>query len=140
MRRFLTRRILLPFGFAVLLLLPGCDLSFVSVEIPDFDSSRVQGVWIWRQSESNGQWVRDTRIDFVDRSTWNGIELVSYSTVVGTLGERGALPSGLTRDPANPDRAMISLGFLRLSAPGRFRVSTWNAYGDSPLSNDSASL
>lgn len=140
MQRSFTRPILIAFVSLLLVVLPGCDLSFLSVQIPDFDSHRVQGVWIWRLSERSGQWERDTRIDFVDTSPWNGAELMSYTSVVGTLGERGTLPSGLTRDPANPDRVSLSLGFARLSAPGQFRVSTWNAYGDSPLSNASAAL
>ena len=140
MQRLFTRHVLILFVFALLVVLPGCNLSFLSVQIPDFDSSRVLGVWIWRLSELSGQWERDTRIDFVDTLTSNGGELVSYATVVGTLGERGNLPSGLARDATSSDRVTLSLGFLRLSAPGQFRVSTWNAYGDSPLSNASATL
>jgi hypothetical protein len=140
MQRSFKRFVRIGFALALLVLLPGCDLSFLNVQIPDFDSNRVQGIWIWRQSELSGQWERDTRIDFADRSTWNGLELVSYVTVIGTLGERGNLPSGILRDPTNSDRVTVSVGFIRLSAPGQFRVSTWNAYGDSPLSTDSALL
>jgi len=119
----------------------GCDLQWIRVTIPDFDSKGVTGVWVWRQSEQTGQFVRDTEIEIGDLVVaQNGLEIVSIVTTTGPLGERASLPTGVERDAANPDRVTLSLGFTRLSAPGTFKVSTYNDVGDSPLSQESTQL
>lgn len=119
----------------------GCDLQWVKVTIPDFESKQVTGIWVWRQSEQSGQYVRDTEIEFGERiPAGGGVELLRVETTTGPLGERSSLPTGIERDAANPDRVTLSLGFTRLSAPGIFKVSTYNAAGDSPLSTASAQL
>lgn len=119
----------------------GCDLQWIRVTIPDFESKVVTGVWVWRLSEQTGQFVRDTEIEIGDVYVpQEGIELVSVVTTTGPLGERATLPTGLERDAADPDRVTLKLGFTRLSAPGTFKVSTYNAAGDSPLSLASTQL
>lgn len=119
----------------------GCDLQWVTVTIPDYDSKQVKGVWVWRQSEQSGQFVRDTEIEFVEPIEGsNGYELLRIETTTGPLGERSSMPTGIERDATNPDRVTLSLGFTRLSAPGVFKVSTYNTMGDSPLSAASAQL
>lgn len=119
----------------------GCDLQWVKVMIPDFESKHVTGVWVWRQSEQNGQYVRDTEIGFGTRiSGVDGSELLLVETTLGTLGERSSLPTGIERDATNPDHVTLVLGFTRLSAPGIFKVSSYNASGDSPLSATSTQI
>jgi len=119
----------------------GCALRWIRVPIPDFDSKGGTGAWGWRQSEQTGQFVRDTEIEIGDLVVaQNGLEIVSIVTTTGPLGERASLPTGVERDAANPDRVTLSLGFTRLSAPGTFKVSTYNDVGDSPLSQESTQL
>lgn len=118
----------------------GCDMQWVTVVIPDYDSKQVKGVWVWRQAEQSGQFVRDTEIEFVEPIVGSQYELIRVETTTGPLGERSSLPTGITRDAQNPDRVTMTLGFTRLSAPGIFKVSTYNAAGDSPLSAASSQL
>ncbi|HVP28122.1 MAG TPA: hypothetical protein VMW35_03050 [Myxococcota bacterium] len=118
----------------------GCDLQWVNVVIPDFGSKQVKGVWIWRLSEQTGQYVRDTEIVFETTANAGGHDILSYETTSGPLGERGTLPTELVHDAQNPDQVTLQMGFMRLSAPGSFRVSTYNVAGDSPLSAASVQL
>lgn len=119
----------------------GCDLQWVNVTIPDYDSKQVKGVWVWRLSEQSGQFVRDTEIEFIEPiEGTGGFELLRVETTTGPLGERASMPTGIERDVSNPDRVTLKLGFTRLSAPGEFKVSTYNTVGDSPLSAASAQL
>jgi len=119
----------------------GCDLQWVMVTIPDFESKQVAGVWVWRESEQDGAFVRDTEIEFVETiDAGGGYEILRVETTTGPQGERSSLPTGITRDAANPDQVTLSLGFTRLSGPGMFKVSTYNAAGDSPLSEASTQL
>ena len=124
----------------LLVTLSGCDLSWLKVKIPDFGSKKVQGIWVWRQVEGTSTWKHDTRLIFASLRNNQGLEWLDYDTVVGTLGQRGVVTTSVQRTAGNPDEVTISVGFLRLSAPGSFRVSTFNASGESPLSTGATHL
>lgn len=134
------RRLTALFGLGICLVAGlGCDLQWLTITIPDFDSKQVKGVWVWRLSEQSGQYVRDTAIEFtVPTLNIDGIEFLRMETTMGPLGERATLPTAVERDSGNPDRVTVTLGFTRLSAPGVFKVSSYNQSGDSLLSTASA--
>lgn len=121
----------------ILFVLPlaGCDLSWVKLTISDFESKRVQGIWISRQSEATGAWVHDVRIDFGAVALVQGYEWLQYESVVGAAGERNWISALVERAPNNSNEVTISLGFMRLSAPGRYKISAFNVAGESPLSD-----
>jgi hypothetical protein len=121
----------------LLVTLSGCDLSWLKVKIPDFGSKKVQGIWVWRQVEGTTSWRHDTRLVFTGLRGSAGFEWLDYETVVGTLGQRGVVTASVQRTAGKTDEVTVSVGFLRLSAPGMFRVSTYNSSGESPLSSTS---
>jgi hypothetical protein len=120
-----------------LLPLFGCSLSFLTVRISDFESKQVRGIWVWRRSEQTGQYLKDTQLVFGTLVKQAQGELLLYTTTYGPLGERGALSTGLARDASNQNIVTMQVAFLRRSAPGTFKVTTYNAIGDSPLSDQS---
>lgn len=136
MHRFLRHALLLALAALALPVL-GCNPSWLTVEIPDFASKQIKGVWIWRLDPETHQYERDTLVRF-EGVTWVSTRpILSYFTYAQQGGI--SLTAGVERDHANPDHVTLTLGFER-GAPGVFKVSTWNAVGDSPLSSESRSL
>jgi hypothetical protein len=131
------RRTSWPALLALALSFFGCAPSWLTVVIPDFSSNQIQGVWIWRLSPATNQYQRDTLVQF------QGVTLLAAGPTLAyaTYSSQGALTltTGLVQNPVHGDTVQLTLGFER-GAPGVFRVSTFNAVGESPLSSQSASL
>ena len=137
MDRILRRlRWLAPLALALPFL--GCDPSWVTVVIPDFSSNQIQGVWIWKLSPATNLYQRDTLVQFDGVTTLASGPTLSYAT----FSSRGdlTLTTDLLHNPLNPDVVKLTLSFDRGSIPGVFKVSTFNAVGESELSNNSVSL
>lgn len=131
--RHALRLALLPLALPLL----GCDLSWLTVEIPDFHSKQIEGVWIWRLSPQTNQYRRDSPVVFRNVTTLTSGPILSYS--VYSIQGNTTLTAGITPNPANPDIVTVTLGFQR-GLPGVFKVSTYNAAGESMLSSKSESL
>jgi hypothetical protein len=121
-------------ALAILALAPtlgGCDWDVLVVQVPDFDSKQVLGVTLWRTTAQGAQRALD--IEFLEtKLDEQGAERVGYSYVRD--GQNVEVWDRLHRDPANPDR--VTLGFVDLPLPENveYRISTFNAAGDSALS------
>jgi hypothetical protein len=112
--------------------LAGCDWDVLVVQVPDFDSKQVLGITLWRSSAQGGV-QRALDIELLEpKLDEQGLELVGYSYVAE--GETVEVWNQLHRDPADPDR--VILGFVALPVPEGvpYRISTFNAAGDSALS------
>jgi hypothetical protein len=126
LRRFAVLAILtlaLPIG--------GCDWDVLVVQVPDFDSKQVLGITLWRTTAQGGvQRALDIQL-LEPKLDDQGTELVGYSYVED--GQTVEVWDRLHRDPANPDRVL--LGFVALPLPENvsYRISTFNAAGDSAL-------
>ena len=115
-------------------LLTGCELRRLQLTIPDFESSSVQGVEVWRLADATSQPVRAGVILFSGTHLVGGKEVVDYLNQP-TDGTNGLGASAeLVRDPANPDVVQLALYFDMHSTTGWYKVSTFNAHGSSPLS------
>ena len=126
-----------PLALVVLVLpLLACNPSWLTVEIPDFNSKRVEGVWIWRLSQSN-QYMRDTLIVFQGVTTLTSGQVLNYA-IYSNAGNM-ALTTAIDHNATNSDVVTLKLGFLA-GPPGVFKVSTYNGAGESPLSSQSESL
>ena len=126
LRRFAALAILtlaLPLG--------GCDWDVLVVQVPDFDSKQVLGITLWRTTAQGAQRALDVEL-LEPRLDEQGMELIGYSYLAD--GETVEVWNQLHRDPANPDR--VILGFVALPLPENvtYRISTFNAAGDSALS------
>jgi hypothetical protein len=127
LRRFTALAIL-----ALALPLGGCDWDVLVVQVPDFDSKQVLGITLWRTTAQGGA-QRALDIELLEpKLDEQGVELVGYSFVQD--GQTVEVWDRLHRDPANPDR--VILGFVALPLPEQvpYRISTFNAAGDSALS------
>ena len=121
--------------FAVLICLPlmGCELRQLVVEIPDFDSSAVEGVEVWRIDDVSGEAVSDGEVRFDGVFDHHGIEMVGYTLIKPEGVEGLSLAAPLLRQPGS-DQVRLELYWSRTGEEGWFRVSTFNSLGSSPLS------
>ena len=124
-------------SLALVLLVLGCNPSWLTVGIPDFGSKQVEGVWIWRLSPETNRYERDTLVAFQGVTTFTKGQILGYATYA--IQGDASLTAAIAHDPANPDGVTLTLGFQR-GLPGVFKVSTFNAAGESPLSGQSKSL
>jgi hypothetical protein len=124
---------------AMLLVLPssGCDTSKeFRVVIPDFQSAQVQGVWLWRQAPTGGEFERSLEITLGEPFLQDGREVVEYTMRDPVMQWEVTFVAPVFRDDANPDSAEIQLYALLWASDGLFKASTFNQYGESELSQE----
>jgi hypothetical protein len=122
---------------ACALLMPtfGCRWAeMVTIEIPDFDSSAVQGVWMYRWSDAAQDYERSIELRIVDRGVGNDTEYIDYEIRDSSGNVRYTLPAEIVRDQGNPDGALIDFFVVLFDGEGTFRASTYNDAGESQLS------
>ena len=126
----------------LLLLSFGCETRAVTMEIPGFGDASIEGVWLWRLSESTGKYQRTCRLELYDPELdASGSEVVPYLQVCDTPGEIGMdLNATVSRLPADPDTIVVTMWYFRYRDPGQFKASAYNAAGESPLSSTTLEL
>jgi hypothetical protein len=135
-----ARRRLTLLGVSVLLLaVTGCKWFEVTVKVPDFDSRKVQGVWVWRKDSATGQWQRAGQIVFQPQTAGTAPDELAY-VVLQPDGSGLPLRTPITRDSASPDQVTLRLWYARFLDAGEYRVSTYNQAGESALSPQSLDL
>jgi hypothetical protein len=116
---------------ALALAATGCEVRGFRLQVPGFDTMGVRGVWVWRESPSSGEYERYAQIEFGERfQLYEGAEFLWYSfpAVEGPM----YLQTAIERASAGPDGVNLNLAFLQV--PGRFKLSSYNENGESPLS------
>jgi hypothetical protein len=125
-------------AFVALALLPtlvACDLKGVTVRIADFESNAVDGVRFYRLDEVLGDFVPGGSVRFSEPYLAPGSgEVVDYTILDADENEVLNLSARLRRDPADPDAVTLNLVYDRTEPPGWFRISSFNAAGESVLS------
>jgi hypothetical protein len=112
--------------------LAACELDTLVVRVPDFDSKEVMGVTLW-STASEGAPRRALDVELLGpRVDERGVEVIGYSYAVE--GRPVEVWGPLFRDAANPDQVTLALDDLPVAPGVRYRVSTFNAAGDSALS------
>ncbi len=124
------------------LALTGCEWKKLNVLIPDFENSVVQGMQLWRaEDEASPIWSEAGQIVFGDRVSsgdWEGVEFAMLDsqhqpieyTFAATLVRGG-------------DGDSVTLHFVLSTwreLPGWIRASTFNAVGESDLSDEAVFL
>lgn len=121
-----------------LLLTPvwGCKISGrnFKIVITDFDTARVEGIWLYHESEPGAGFVRDTEIRLGDTFTQGGVELVDYVMIDSITQHEFAFAAQVVRSERNPDAARLNLFALLWAENGSFKASTYNEFGESDLS------
>ena len=120
-----------------------CSVKGLVVEIPDLEANQIEGIQLWRGDQATSQiYDENLRILFGESLVSNGSELMEY-TVQTPEGEpvpvwsRAMIDRG--EDGNGPVRVFFVLGAWS-EQPGWFRVSTFNAVGESDLSEEAVFL
>ena len=109
----------------------GCEVRGFRIQVPGFETKGVLGVWVWRESPTSGEYERYAQIEFGERfEMYEGAKFLWYSfpAAQGPM----YLQTAIEAASAAPDTVNLNLAFLQ--APGSFKVSSYNASGESPLS------
>jgi hypothetical protein len=114
---------------ALCLLASGCDIRSFRIQVPGFDAQQIEGIWLWRQAP-NGEFQRDAEIRFTERATIGALEYQVFDFVSAQGGF--TLQSLIKRPAGAPGDATLELALS--GPPGTFKVSSYNAAGESPLS------
>jgi hypothetical protein len=120
----------------------GCRLKQLVVQIPDFESSLVDGVQLWRGEDPASAVLSEAgRIVFGDCYSADGVETIEY-----TMTDSQNQPFDFTFAATlvrNQDGDGATLQFVFggwREPPGWIRASTFNAAGESDLSVESVFL
>lgn len=134
MRSALRKALGLSLVVGLVLPLWGCEYRMLQVVIPDFDTSAVEGVQIWRLADGTNQPVQGSQLVFTVPYSQNGQEIVDY-TQLNPDGSQGILLQAVVeRSPTQPDTVQVRLYYYRMQPQGWYRVSTFNEVGTSELS------
>ncbi len=138
MLRHARRGALLALTLLLLPLLSGCDFAGFTIIIPDFDSSQVEGVTLWRV-ETGGA-VEAYEVTLGPAYVVGGIEYVDYTVAASSTVLLDARAE-VVRNAANPDEVTLSLMFYHATGDlQEYVVRTFNAHGDSAFSAESLTL
>ena len=117
---------------AIGLLASGCDIQGFRVRLKDFAATAIEGLWVWQRSPSTGKFVRHSQIEFGSVYRSNGSEYLMYTFTTGA--DPMGLQTVVVRSASNPDTVTLNLAFLAVG-PGDYKMSSFNAAGESALSS-----
>jgi len=123
----------------------GCNLNSLRLLLPDFDASALDGMTLYRVSDTGGQPQAYGGFEFDSvffQSHADGeYEILKYR-IVNPDGSKapGDLYTVMFRNQANPQNVELMLVHSSLAPPGFYKVATHNAGGTSPLSAEQAEL
>jgi hypothetical protein len=125
-----------------LLLFPlvGCETKEVWLELPAFGGGDVDGVWLWRLSESTNHFERACRIALDAPEAVNGQEALGYIQECDSEHPGIQLSAALERDPGNPESVTLGIWYMRWEDPGVYKVSSYGEEGESALSETTLDL
>ena len=120
-----------------------CPWKRLVVEIPDLDANQIQGLQFWRGDyETSPQLAEAGRLVFGQRVSENGSETLEY-TMVDARNEtvEVLLPATVVWRKDQSGAAKLHFVFPSWSEPpGWIRATTFNAVGESELSDEAAFL
>ena len=122
---------------AVSALLLACPLGRLRVLIPDFATSDVRGVRLYRVDAASGQLVEAGSLQFLGIETNEALggETLAYRQLTAAGAPWfGPLRTVVVRDASQPASLEVELAFLNQLPAGWFKVASYNAYGTSPPS------
>jgi len=131
----------IPIVLGLALLLAGCGISSVTIELPTFGQGDVDGIWLWKLSATSGQYERSCRITLSNSKSTPQGETVTYleDCVNGHPGLK--MQAFIQRNPGDLMTATIQLYYFRWEdETGSYKASAYNAAGESPLSSTTITL
>jgi len=121
--------------FCMSTFLLACPLGQLRLQIPDYFTSDVQGVQLYRIDDASGQLVDAGRIEFLGVQKSNGGEVLKYKHV-SPEGDPwfGPVFTQIVRNPSQPNGIEVTLAFLNQLPSGWFKVASYNLFGTSGAS------
>jgi hypothetical protein len=115
--------------------LMACPLGNLRLQIPDFATSNVKGVQLYRIDDTTGQLVDAGRIEFMGIEKSQGAEYLKYKHV-SPEGDPwfGPVLTQVTRLPNQPNGIEVTLAFMNQLPSGWFKVASYNLIGTSRAS------
>ena len=112
-----------------------CPMGYLRVLIPDFVTSEVRGIRIYRVDDTTGQLAAAGHIEFVAIEPGRDGEQMKYKqfNADGTPWF-GPIWTPVVRDPTQPAAVQLTLAMLNQLPAGWFKVASYNQYGTSPTS------
>jgi hypothetical protein len=126
---------------AVSALLLACPLGRLRVLIPDFATSDVRGVRLYRVDDASGQLVAAGSVQFLGiemNEALGGETLVYRQLTAAGAPWFGPLRTAAVRDASVPASLEVEVAFLNQLPAGWFKVASYNAYGTSQPSTGQA--
>ncbi len=114
--------------------LTGCNLRLLRVVIPDFETSAVEGVQVWRLDDVTQVPSEAGRLVFGQIADVDGQEVLEYQIEFSDGSEGLQLVSPVVRDTGDPESVRLELHYERVEREGWFKVSSFNEAGSSALS------
>ena len=135
MRKRSFRMVVTAAVFCMSAFLLACPLGQLRLQIPDYFSSDVKGVQLYRIDDASGQLVDAGRIEFLGVETSARGEFLKYRHV-SPEGEGwfGPVFTQVTRIPNQPSGIEVTLAFMNQLPSGWFKVASYNLIGTSRAS------
>jgi hypothetical protein len=121
---------------ALLLLVAGCTLKPVHIQLVAFGNGDVDGIWLWRLQDS-GQYARLCHFEISNPYPQNGVEVISYDQSCSDGSPPGSpMQAEVVRLAGSPDTVNLRLEYQPGSRSiGTYRASAYNTSGESGLSS-----
>ena len=121
--------------FCMSAFLLACPLGQLRLQIPDFFTSDVKGVQLYRIDDASGQLVDAGRIEFLGVKKSNGADVLKYMHR-SPEGDPwfGPVVTQIVRNPSQPNGIEVTLAFLNQLPSGWFKVASYNLIGTSRAS------
>lgn len=120
-----------------------CPWKSLVVEIPDLDANQIEGLQLWRADDETGQSFTEAgRIVFGDYFVEDGAEALVY-TMLNPEDEPLAVATPAMVLRGEDENGGVTLHFFFddwCELPGWIRVTTFNAVGESELSEEAVFL
>lgn len=115
-----------------------CPLGYLRVLIPDYLTSDVRGVRIYRIDDATGELAAAGHIEFlaINKDKRDQIGQTLKYKQFNAAGDPwfGPIYTPVIRDPAQPAAIEITLAMLNQLPAGMFKIASYNQYGTSPPS------
>jgi hypothetical protein len=113
-----------------------CPVGELRLQIPDYFTSEVKGIQLYRVDEASGELVDAGRIIFQGIETSADGELLKYRYVAPDgAGRFGPVFTDVVRNPGQPNGIEVTLTFVNAKLPaGWFKVASYNLIGTSRAS------
>ncbi len=118
--------------FCVSAFLLACPLGQLRILIPDYLTSGVKGIQLYRIDDASGQLVDAGQIRFIGIETNKRGEEMKYKQYTPEgLPWFGPIYTPVIRDAAQPQSIEVTLAFLNQLPAGWYKVASYNLIGTS---------